>query len=307
VRRLFLTAVVLAALQLSSASASGPMGPVSLAVGYGSVWVGYGDGRIVRVDPESRRLSTVVRPLITGFVASMATGFGSVWAVRHDGTLVRLDGRTGRVRASILGRWGDIAVGAGYVWVTSGERVLVRIDPRTNTVTGRRRVPGRLWGDLAAGRRRVWFQTIPSLGPATGPAGPRMVWRLHPRTLALSRVMRMSCDARFAVAGVLWALDTCAGTVQRPGRPPVEVARGGNDLTIGAGALWIAEGLTVHRVDTGRRVVAARIPADGESIRTSRDAIWLLDMGDGVVGWLRRIDPRTNRIAGRPIRLSARQ
>ena len=292
---------------MPSSSASGPIGPASFTVAYGSVWVGYGDGRIVRVDPRTRRVQTVVRPLITGFVASMASGFGSVWAARHDGTVVRIDGHSGRVEKTFFERWypGEVAVGRGFIWVGDGDRHVYRLDPRTNRITGRVRVPGRLWG-LAAGPAGVWFVTAPARGPLTGPAGPRTLWRLELRTLRASRVMRLTCDTRLSVTREVWALDTCTGSVFRPRGSPIKTGKPGDAIARGSGAVWVVADPGVHRLDPDKRKVVARIRVDGTFLATSAGAVWVLDMGDGVVGWLRRVDPGTNQVVGRAIRLSAR-
>lgn len=82
-------------------------------------------------------------------------------------------------------------------------------------------------------------------------------------------------------------LDTCDGTLRRQGGPAIDVAHGGSDLAIGAGAIWVAEGQTVHRVDATRRSVVARIPARGFAVGVGAGAVWVLDHGDGTDGWLR--------------------
>ncbi|MBA2361824.1 MAG: hypothetical protein H0V79_13000 [Actinobacteria bacterium] len=64
--------------------------------------------------------------------------------------------------------------------------------------------------------------------------------------------------------------------------------------------------MTVHRVDPRHRRVVARIAANGGSLAATGDAVWLLGMGNGVAGWLRRLDPAKSRLAGRPIRLASR-
>jgi streptogramin lyase len=290
---------------VGGASAGGVEGPVSLTVGYGSVWVGFGEGKIVRFDPKRGRASRIIEPSLTGFVGSMATGFGSVWAARHDGTVVRLDGKTGRRLKTISLNATSLAAGARHIWAADGQRTLRRIDPRTNRVTGARRVPGLLWGEVAAGPAGVWIQSVPSRR-VTGAAGPRILWRVNPRSLELTRVMRLKCDAQLAVTRTVWALDMCNGSVFRPSQEPVDVSGTGADIAIGAGSVWVTDGSVVHRVDPVTRKVSARIAARGSTLRVGEDAVWVLDVGDAVVGWLRRIDPATNRVVGRPVRLAAR-
>ncbi|MBA2361823.1 MAG: hypothetical protein H0V79_12995 [Actinobacteria bacterium] len=144
------------------------------------------------------------------------------------------------MRATISNGWNpiDVAAGASHVWVVDSERELHRLDPRTNRVTGHKRVPGRIWGGVAAGRAGVWLVTVPGRGPVTGPAGPRILWRVHSQTLGLSRVMRLTCDARLWVAESVWALGACNGFVFRPRGRPIDVARSGSDLALEAGSVW---------------------------------------------------------------------
>lgn len=310
-RRLLVLAL-LVGVPLSDASASGPLGPNTLAVGEGAVWVGFGDGRVVRISQGIRPRRTVVAPKITGFIGGIAVGFGSVWVARHDSTVLRLDAKTGRMRARLAPGWSPTYIDAGLaaVWVVdSSRRTLFRVEPATNRVTGRVRIPGTPMG-LAVGAGAVWVAAAP--GSVTGVHGRRIVWKIRPATLRRDRLSRADCDVSLHAAGVrLWILENCEGSVHsintRTGRrhPPRPTLRDAWWLTAAFDALWVSNGSAVARI--GTRGVAARIDVDAHAIAPSRRWLWVLDMGNGITGWLRRIDPATNRLAGRPIRLSARQ
>jgi hypothetical protein len=302
---------LLALVPLSNASASGPLGPNALAVGEGAAWVGFGDGRVVRVPMEIRPQRAVIPPKISGFVGGIAVGFGSVWVARHDSTVLRLDTKRGRVRARLAPGWTPSYVDAGLaaVWVVdSGRRTLFRVEPMTNRVTGRVRIPGTPMG-LAVGAGAVWVAAAP--GPITGVRGRRVVWKIRPATLSRDLLLRADCNVSLHAAGVrLWVLDNCDGSVRsintRSGRwhPPRSTLRGAWWLAPAFDALWVSNGSAVARI--GSRGVTARIDMDAHALAASRRWLWVLDMGNGITGWLRRIDPETNRVVGHRIRLSAR-
>jgi streptogramin lyase len=316
VRRLALLALLVLVAGPAEARPQKGNGPFSLAVGYGAVWVGFGEGRVTRVDvetlqPISRRLGP--GPAYT--ILSLAPGFGSVWAAPNSTPLFRLDARTAQVKARVWGqpgRWSGgaslVATGARYVWVGDYQRNAVfRVDPRTNRVTRRRALEETLRA-LVAGESAVWLQTVPGRGPITGPSGPRIVSRLDPRTMRVRRAFRLDCDASLQPAGrFLWVLDNCSGVLRRfdsrTGKlgPAIETSPGGAvGLVRGFGSIWVSDGSTVRRVHEGR--VVARISARGPYLAAGEGSVWVVDT-DGTTGWLRRIDPATNAVVGKPLLL----
>jgi streptogramin lyase len=317
-----LAALVLVFVTAAEARTAKGDGPTTMAVGYGGVWVGFGDGRVVRVDPDTGRVREVARAGI--HVDSMATGFGSLWVTSTDTSMLRdglyrLDPRSGRVR-KVVGPWwsASLAIGAGAVWVADFARnVVFRIDPRTGRVTHAAGVPGRLFGRLAAGDRLVWAPARISRRVVGN--GPTAVWRLHPRTLGLRWGFRRSCDMSLLPSGRrVWVLDTCDGTLRRfdpetgSWTEPIRTGPWATSITSGFGSIWVSDGAivggkTVYRIDAHRRVVTARIRAKAAHLAADETMLWILGHGDGTTGWLRRIDPMTNRLVGPPIRLSARQ
>jgi hypothetical protein len=297
----------LVAIQLPSADASGVHGPTVLAFGNGAAWVGFGDGRVVRVPAGIRPRRTVVPPKLTGYVGGITTGFGSVWVARHDSTVLRLDSKTGRVIARLAPGWAPSYVDAGLaaVWVVdSGRKILFRVDPVTNRVTGRVAIPGTPMS-VAVGAGAVWVSA--ASGPITGLRGRRVVWKILPATLGVRRLLRADCNLSLHAAGVrLWLLDNCDGSLRsintRSGRwaEPRSTLPGAWWLTAAFGSVWVSEGTTVARLG------GPGIRVRGHMLAASRRWLWVLDMGNGITGWLRRIDPETNRVVGHRIRLSAR-
>jgi DNA-binding beta-propeller fold protein YncE len=298
-------------------------GPTTIAVGYRSVWVGMGgDGSVVRVNARSRAITARVRHDSAppyggyGFVHSLAVGFGSVWvAPGRYHTLWRIDPRTNRaVDVQARRAWTPtlVAAGAGAVWVGDFDRNAVfRVEPATNRVSARIRVPGGLWG-LAAGRAGVWVVSV--AGPRVTPSTPRQVRRLDTRTNTIGAPLITSmCDFSLAVgAQRLWVSDLCSKTVTPIGRRvgrAIPVGEASVGLAVGNGAVWVlsqSEQL-VRRLDARTGRLMARVRVRGIWLAThGADRVWVLDPGDGRAGFVRTIDPRTNRVVGQPIRVAPR-
>jgi hypothetical protein len=318
VRRLFLLAVLAAAVPWADARPLKGSGPKALAVGYGAAWVGFGDGTVVRIDAGTLRRR--FQRLGGGYsIPSLATGFASVWVASNGPALYRLHPRTARVTARRIWRDGggsapaDVAIGAGAVWVADYRRnAIFRFDPTTKSVVGRTLVRHTLRG-VVASRGAVWVKTIPGRGPDTGPRGTRIVSRLDPATLRLRYAFRVPCDASLQpVVTSVWVIDHCEGTLRRFDAgagamgPPVATGVGGS-LASGFGSVWAAGGSSVLRVDPFRGSVLARIRVEANSVAAGAGFVWVMDRWEPAGGWLRRIDPATNRLVGRAIRLSPRR
>lgn len=293
-------------------------GPSAIAVGYGAAWIGFGDGTVTRVDARTLKVQQQrLASRVSGYITSIATGFGSVWVAPSGTPVHRLDPRTGAVQARISnqpGRWSgagtQVVAGAGSIWIADHERnAILRVNVRRNWISRRRSLPHQL-RSIAAGRRGVWVQTFRGRAPIRTRRGHGIVSRLDPRTLRLRRAFRLTCDASLQPDGdVLWVLDYCDGSLRRfdpkSGRLSGPVAApGAMGLSAGFGAIWVSDGSMVRRVDDGRVVAEIRVRG---LVAAGERFVWVLDAGNGVVGWLRRIDPATNRVVGRPIRLSVRQ
>jgi hypothetical protein len=113
---------------------------------FGALWVSdSGRGEIVKVDPDSRRVTA--RIPVDG-ETNLAAGIGSLWAVRNasgtaSGPLLRIDPRTGRIVKRIALRtpggdpfFGAIPIAAGSrIWV-GGPTGVLAVDPARDRVVG---------------------------------------------------------------------------------------------------------------------------------------------------------------------------
>lgn len=248
------------------------------------------------------RVQTVLRG--RGFVHSLTHGYGSVWALQDH--VVRIHPKRGQ--ATVLSDTGSattfkLAVGAGAVWVADdGRDVVDRIDPRLTKRIATVRIPGRAFG-LAAGPEQVLVVSVPTRGRVTGPAGPRLLRRLDPRTNRVSPPLsRLECDPGMAITrDATWTTDPCAGTLVR--RDPQTLAATGfrrvgrwRAPVAGFGSVWIVGPSSVTRVDPKTLRVIARIPVGGSAATVGEGALWLLGCWGCDTTVIRRIDPHTNRV-----------
>lgn len=280
-------------------------GPTSIAVGFGSVWIGFGSGHIVRFDASSGNAQASIRG--AAYVHGIAAASGAIWVVA--GGVTRVDpvaGVTRDVRGLADADLVEIAGGARALWVVDGgSNEILRIDPRLVKITARIRVPGRAWG-VAAGTHEILVLSVPHRGPVTGPSGTRLLQRLNPRTGRLSAVgARLSCDAGMAVGlGAVWTLDACTGSLSRRDSLTLGIERQrklgvlSQTPAIGFGSIWLASRGGVRRIDPTTLRTVAVIPARSLTVAVGDAAVWAFDPAHDV---LRKIDPRTNRVVGNPI------
>jgi DNA-binding beta-propeller fold protein YncE len=127
-----------------------PVDPWSLAVGAGAVWVtpNGADGRLIRINAGTGRISARIaaRPVYFGSVLAFGAGF--VWTGNDDeryqrgATVSKLNPRTSHVVGNplVLGSPQSIAFGHGALWVADHTGWLVKIDPATFKVVARHRL-----------------------------------------------------------------------------------------------------------------------------------------------------------------------
>jgi streptogramin lyase len=312
--RALIVAVVALALGTGDGAAKGE-GPTSIAAGFGSVWIGMGNGDVLRFDAATGRQQARLRSAPAGFVHALTVSYGAVWVVR-DG-VTRIDPRRDvavDIRGTASGAAFAIAAGAGSVWVADDRaNEILRIAPRRATLIARVRVPGRAWG-VAAGRENVIVVSVPTGGPVSGPDGPRLLSRLNPKTNELSPPLaRLICDAGVTVAlQAVWTLDACNGVLARRDPHTLEVRREramrvlSQTPVFAFGTLWLARRGGTLRVDPTTLRVRAVIPARSVALAAGAGFVWAFDAG-GVRRRpaLRRIDPRTNRVIGSPLSFTA--
>jgi hypothetical protein len=179
------------------------------------------------------------------------------------------------------------------------------IDPRRVKVTARMRVPGRAWG-VAAGTHEILVLSVPHGGPVTGPSGARLLQRLDPRTGRLSAARaHLNCDAGMAVGfGAVWTLDACTGSLSRRDSRTLQIDRQrkvgvlSQTPALAFGSVWLASRSGVRRIDPTTLRTVAVIPARSLTVVVGDAAVWAFDPAHDVV---RKIDPRTNRVVGKPI------
>jgi streptogramin lyase len=294
-----------------STSAGGVTGPVALAVTPGSVWVGLGTGEVLEVNTRTSQVRakwpTGNPPY--GFVHGLVVAGGALWVAAGNG-IERIDPRTRRVRPWVPMRTPfTLAAGGGALWAArDGTNGLARVQLRRRRFETIR-VPGRLVG-VAAGGAGVVVVRAPQ-GDLTGPRSARVLQRVDPRTNRLTAaVVALECDQWLAVgARFVWTSDVCSGRLDR--RDP-RTLRSTASLVVGRdrrvvlafGSVWLIGGGAVVRIDPGSMRVLARIPVRAYTAAADRSSLWLLDHGDGRTGFVRTLDPRTNRLVGREIRLA---
>jgi YVTN family beta-propeller protein len=130
----------------------------AVAVGEGAVWVANGNAEVVRVDPDTDRVTAAIQ--VGNEPSAIATGDGAIWvADRVDNTATRIDASGANAVTAVVpvGRGpAAIAVGANGVWVANtGEDTISRIDPDTASVVARIDVGERPTG-VAVGAGGVW-------------------------------------------------------------------------------------------------------------------------------------------------------
>jgi streptogramin lyase len=279
-------------------------GPTSLAVAFESLWIGMGNGDVVRREPRTGRVQARLRGSATGFVHDLVATKGAVWVVR-DG-LTRIDPRTNVARdvpgvpsATAFA----ISAGARALWVVdSRSNAILRVDPKRVRVVARIRLRGHAWG-IAAGRAVVVAVSVPAAAVQTGPKGPRLLRRIDPVTNRLAPPLtRLGCDAGIAVGDrAVWTLDVCTTVLARRDAATLRVvlqrkfAAVSQTPVLAFGSIWLASRGGVLRVDPATLRIVRRIPARSLSLTVGTGSVWAFDPPHGRV---REIDPATSRVIG---------
>jgi streptogramin lyase len=289
-----------------------------LAVGFGTVWVGMGDGRLRPVDMESRRVGRSLwlgggRPGESFSVKNIAVGFGSVWVTTGRAVLQAVNPRTHKVR-EIYRLGGDgwtptlVEVGAGAVWVGDYERNQVfRVDPRSGRITRSYRVEGRLLR-IAAGPLGVWAITAPGSGPLTGPEGERHLIRIDRGSR--EPLLKLPCDGTLTVGGRwIWLSEICERTVTRldprtGATTAIDVGGEPWSIALGAGAAWVSTGVGLQRIAVDSAELTLVTPRNNALAACSDGRIWFLDCPRCQRATLRTIDTSDGSEIGPSIRVA---
>jgi YVTN family beta-propeller protein len=187
-----------------------------MLVAEGAVWVAHThDGTVSRIDPATNKIvaTITVGPTGTSGPNWLASGLGSIWVdIPNALTVVRIDPVTNAVQASIpipstATACGGIAVGNDAVWMPScdASNWLTRIDPTSNAVTAILDMGGR-------GFLPTIVNDAPWVAVDRG-ADPASIVRIDPATNQFDRVLS-----------------------------PGDGFRGGGDMVVAAGSMWILDG-----------------------------------------------------------------
>lgn len=252
------------------------------------------------IDPE--RNAIVDSVAVGDSPGPVAAGAGSVWVLnRNSRTITEVDPRT-RAVLSTSGTTptpNALAVGE-WVFVLDGQSERLHLlDPEAKAIhdsfaldRSGQAVPG---ADIAVWGDEVW---------ATDelPAGVIRV-RPDPFGAPIDRIeLPGSPSAVAAEAERVWVtlddgrlvvIDRRKLTIERT----LEVGRSASGVALGAGAVWVADGLdgTVYRVraQSVQLTATIRVGRDPGGVAFGAGSVWVANRGDGTVS---RIDPGTNRV-----------
>jgi virginiamycin B lyase len=177
-----------------------------LAVGAGSVWATQFDGRLIRIDARTGRISARIsaRPIYFGSVVTFGGGF--VWTGNDDernqsGSVSKVDPATNRVVGNLPGLASpqSIAFGQGAVWVADHAGWLVKIDPATLKVIARRRLDFGPHGVVVT-PRAVYVADA---------HGSRLL-QADPQTAKVTRIAQLSAGPIYPAVGAGWIWSSSA-------------------------------------------------------------------------------------------------
>ena len=217
--------------------------PLSVAVGFGSIWVvNHSADKVVRLDPAERP-SPIAIP-VGDQPSDVAVDDRWVWVTNGgEDTVSRVDPKTDRVDATAHGPAGprSVATGDGAVWVANIDgKSVSKIDPQEAIQTGNPIPVGQRPNDLAVGYGSVWVidninGTLTRIDPDTARvAGDQITVGSHPRGVKTGFVY-------------VWVANGGDGTVSRidpksvaPAGTPIPVGKNPADIAVGKGAVWTA-------------------------------------------------------------------
>ena len=134
--------------------------PSDLVVAAGALWVADEFGRILRVDPNDHRVSSID---VGGAPKAIAATRDRIWTVDPAGIVVTVEVASGRVRRVPLeGDLVDVAAGLDAIWIADRNGRLVRIDDALMTVVDSTDVRGPI-AAVAVDEDQgvVWIRTSP--------------------------------------------------------------------------------------------------------------------------------------------------
>jgi streptogramin lyase len=225
----------------------------SLAIGTDAVWSLDVLGQLRRIDPATNRVTATYGTGEILYPETLTAAGDSLWVVGLNGTeLLRIDQATGQVTQRVphgTTSFGHhLGVGAGAVWVASdNDDPVSRVDVATGAATT---IPATTDGGIVVDNDGVWLggrqSTLVRYDPASG------------RVVATLKVGGLN-SAVTSSAGSVWVADDAGNRLLRvdpaKGRAVavLTLGQGGDrDLAAAGGAVWLAEGNEVLRIDPAR-------------------------------------------------------
>jgi hypothetical protein len=274
--------------------------PQGATLAAGSVWVTENDGRVLRLDPRTRRVIATI-PAATSAYDAISASTEAVWIMgavdrnAHLYRLIRIDPATDRVVARIgsFDWFGAILAAApGAVWLQLDKQApppLRRVDPGTNRIEG---AFGRRWlTAMAVHEDRLWTLSTDGVLEWRDSATGRLLGRrpgFAPRPPGGPWKHSMAADAD----GVWVATGQDGGITRVSSAGDVELGAevGANGpLALAGGSLWITRNngtdrdVQIARVDpdtgrvTGRLELGSRLP---QQLLGVGDDLWAV-LSDG--------------------------
>jgi YVTN family beta-propeller protein len=253
--------------------------PSAVAVGAGSVWVGYLDERTLsRIDPSARTVLANIR--LDATPTGIAVGAGAVWVANGIlGSVTRVDPGVNApvetIEVTFRSNSGSVAVGEGSVWAAFGGGEVAKIDPAANRVDAIG-VSGAAPSAVAVGEGSVWVTN----------AGDNTVSRVNPRTTSVVRSITVGLRPRSVAVGdgAVWVANESDDSVHRinsasASATTIPVGDGPTAIAFGAGAVWVANGAagTVSRIDplSGEVVDTIPIGQRPSGVAVGSGAVWV--------------------------------
>ena len=272
--------------------------PWGIADAGGSLWVADFQGRVIRIDPGTARVSGSVS--IGGGTGLVTAGPAEVWATSFlENGISRIDVGAGRVSATAaVGPGpGSLVFAFGSIWVANkgctdpaapcpGAGTLARLDPATMAVVATIPV-GREPRYLAAGGGAMWVtnfysDTLLRIDPATNAVTATVGLPGHPNGVAVS-------DDSVFVAGYeadrIWRFDISSlrqtAAIRLPG------GSGPEGIGLVGADLWTANarGGSVSRVRTTANRLLSTTPVGLEprALAFAAGSVWVTNLRSGTV------------------------
>jgi DNA-binding beta-propeller fold protein YncE len=284
-----------------------PGGPLLVAAGSGSVWVGSHRGTtLYRIDPATNKI--IARVYLGMIACSVSAGLGRVWVGGCAGSLgtAVVDPANNQIAGLVPYEALQVGFGAGSAWLATppdpGGTRIIRINPVTLRV---RATIGSLHQAASGGTGLVfadgslWIMnsgsaTVTRMNPATG----RVIATIAAGTTAADELVAGFAAGKLwiwphvpipgasgdAAGNKIWRIDPATNRVQVLTLP---VSGTSNALfTTGLGSLWVRAAGTVYRFDPHTLGLLGTYPADGATsgfVAIASGSLWVANVDSETV------------------------